>query len=93
MKKYNEETDKYNSISINLFMFPILFSLYYGCEIFLIQSTLLWFVGSVYHNYLKKNETNTPLLIFLRYLDMFVVHTVSTYIFYYRIAIKQRVNQ
>ena len=28
-------------------------------------------------------KENTPLLIFLRYLDMFVVHTVSTYIFYY----------
>ena len=80
---YNEETDRYNYISINCFLIPIISSIYYECNLFLIQCSLLFVTGLTYHIFLRKIKKLTPALRCLRCLDMIVVHSVTSYIFYY----------
>lgn len=80
---YNEVTDRYNYISINCFFLPIISSFYNKCFLFQIQCSILFLVGLTYHVSVRKFKKITPGIKFIRYLDMFVVHTVTSYIFYY----------
>ena len=80
---YQDDIDKYNFLSINLFILPIIVSIYLKCKIFLIQSCLVLTSGFAYHIFLRKYKKLTPLLKFLRCLDMIIVHYVTFYIFNY----------
>ena len=80
---YNQVTDRYNYISINCFLLPIISSFYNKCFLFEIQCSILFLVGLTYHISVRKLEKLTPGIRIIRYLDMFVVHTVTSYIFYF----------
>ena len=80
---YNEELDRYNYLSINLFIFPIISSFYYKCNLFLFQSSMILITGFSYHYSMSKIKKLTPILTCVRYFDMLVVHSASFYIFYY----------
>ena len=76
---YKDDIDKYNFLSINLFILPIIVSIYLKCKIFLIQSCMVLTSGFAYHIFLRKYKKLTPLLKFLRSLDIIIVHYVTFY--------------
>ena len=79
---YDDKVDRYNYLSINLFILPIISSIYHKCELFLLLNCILLLTGFSYHIFLKRFKNVTPLINFLRFIDILTVHTITCYIFY-----------
>ena len=82
---YDDKVDRYNYISIIFFLLPIISSIYHKCELFLLLNCIVLTTGFSYHMVLKIYKKTTPLINFLRLLDIFAVHSVISYIFYYSV--------
>lgn len=82
---YDDKVDRYNYISINFFLLPIISSIYHKCTLFLLLNCIVLTTGFSYHMVLKIYKKTTPLINFLRLFDIFAVHSVISYIFYYSV--------
>ena len=87
---YNSEYDKYNHISIFFFLFPLLYSYYLNCQLYLIINTIWLVTGFTYHYSIRETSvlTNKASVlpnktIIFRYIDIIAVHTLIPYIMYY----------
>ena len=94
---YDSEYDKYNYISIFFFLFPLLYSYYLNCQLYLIINTIWLVTGFTYHYSIRETSvltnkasvlTNkasvlTNKTIIFRYIDIIAVHTLIPYIMYY----------
>ena len=87
---YDSEYDKYNYISIFFFLFPLLYSYYLNCQLYLIINTIWLVTGFTYHYSIRETSvlTNkasvlTNKAIIFRYIDIIAVHTLIPYIMYY----------
>ena len=56
---YNSEYDKYNHISIFFFLFPLLYSYYLNCQLYLIINTIWLVTGFTYHYSIRETSVLT----------------------------------
>ena len=56
---YDSEYDKYNYISIFFFLFPLLYSYYLNCQLYLIINTIWLVTGFTYHYSIRETSVLT----------------------------------
>ena len=80
---YDEVYDKYNHLSINLFLIPLITSIYHHCELYILISLTFFITGSLYHINLWKDKKLNLKIIILRNVDILVVHSLTPCMIYY----------
>ena len=80
---YDEVSDKYNHLSINLFLIPLITSIYHHCELYILISLTFFITGSLYHINLWKDKKLNLKIIILRNVDILVVHSLTPCMIYY----------
>ena len=80
---YNEVYDKYNHLSINLFLIPLIISIYHHCELYILFSLSFFLSGSLYHLNLWRDKKLNLKIIILRNVDILVVHSLTPCMIYY----------
>ena len=80
---YDEVYDKYNHLSINLFLIPLIASIYHQCELYTVFSFTLFLTGTIYHLNLWKDKRLNLKIIILRNMDMLTVHIITPCMLYY----------
>ena len=80
---YDEVYDKYNHLTINLFLIPLIISIYRQCELYILISSSFFLAGSLYHINLKKDKKLNLKVIILRNIDITVVHSLTPCMIYY----------
>ena len=80
---YDEVSDKYNHLSINLFLIPLITSIYHHCELYILISLTFYITGSLYHINLWKDKKLNLKIIILRNVDILVVHSLTPCMIYY----------
>ena len=80
---YDEVYDKYNHLSINLFLIPLITSIYHHCELYILISLSFFLTGSLYHINLWRDKRLNLKIIILRNVDILVVHSLTPYMIYY----------
>ena len=68
---YDEVYDKYNHLSINLFLIPLIISIYRKCELYILISLSFFIAGSLYHLNLKRDKKLNLKVIILRNIDIY----------------------
>ena len=79
----DEVGDKYNHLSINLFLIPLITSLYHHCELYILFSLTFFITGSLYHINLWRDKRLNLKIIILRNVDILVVHLLTPCMIYY----------
>jgi hypothetical protein len=80
---YDEVSDKYNHLSINLFLIPLITSIYHHCELYILFSLAFFITGSLYHINLWIDKKLNLKIIILRNVDILVVHSLTPCMIYY----------
>ena len=80
---YDEVYDKYNHLSINLFLIPLITSIYHHCELYILISLTFFITGSLYHINLWRDKKLNLKIIILRNVDILVVHSLTPCMIYY----------
>ena len=79
----DEVGDKYNHLSINLFLIPLITSLYHHCELYILFSLTFFITGSLYHINLWRDKRLNLKIIILRNVDILAVHLLTPCMIYY----------